>query len=406
MVHLLPPNGRPGGNQILPTDPMCKVAQQNQEQASGSPRLQASAGSLVALRYQENGHVTIPDAPPGKPKNSGVVYVYGTTQPSPSDTFLAIHNVWNTAGTGGDKRGKLIATQNFDDGQCYQVNDKPVSKQRQTEFQHTPDTIMAADLWCQNDIMIPSDAPAGKPYTLYWVWDWSTVPGGEPGLPNGKAEIYTTCMDIDITAGGTGTGTNKKVAVDKFLQDQSLNSAAVASYMTNLLSGSTILVPPATQESVGAVASSSAIGTVPSALSPVTSNIPSIATTAASGPSSPSGNPPTGVPVPTPTAPSAVSMVTVYPVTTMLTTVTVLPVATTPLPASASPSVLSPASSAVPALSSPIAASGNSSCAATQKRSKIFAAAAPQKRQPEPFAADVKPSHILSNPGSAKFRRT
>ena len=56
--------------------------------------------------YQENGHVTLPDNQPGKPANRGTVFVYGTTQPSPTDTLLAIHRVWNAAGTGGDQRGE------------------------------------------------------------------------------------------------------------------------------------------------------------------------------------------------------------------------------------------------------------------------------------------------------------
>lgn len=198
MVNLIPPDGRPA-NQIQPQDLMCKITQTSQTQTDGSPRLQAAPGSAVGLRYQENGHVTLPGTQSGKPQNRGTVYVYGTTQPSPDDSFLAIHRVWTPDGSGGDRRGVLLSTQNFDDGQCYQVNGGTISSQRQGQYGHPFNMVMGSDLWCQQDIQIPTSAPTGKPYTLYWVWDWPTLPG-TPGFPEGKQEIYTTCMDIDITS--------------------------------------------------------------------------------------------------------------------------------------------------------------------------------------------------------------
>jgi len=211
MVHILPGQGQPSIEQrdapsktdiqgILPSDPMCKRTQQTQFQSNGNPRLQAAAGDMVALRYEENGHVTLPQNQPGKPANRGNVYIYGTTQPKPDDKFLDIFGVWTADGTGGDKRGKLLATQPYDDGQCYQVNGGAISAQRQKQYPHLANKIMGTDLWCQNNIKIPTDAPSGKPYTLYWVWDWPTLPNVDPNLPKGKAEIYTTCMDVDITA--------------------------------------------------------------------------------------------------------------------------------------------------------------------------------------------------------------
>lgn len=124
MVHALPGIGAPAleqrdadTTQFKSSDPVCKKTQQTQYQSQNSPRLSASAGSMVALRYAENGHVTQPQIPPGKPPNSGNVYIYGTTQPRADDTFLNIFKVWNADGSGGDKRGKLLATQHFDDGQ-------------------------------------------------------------------------------------------------------------------------------------------------------------------------------------------------------------------------------------------------------------------------------------------------
>ena len=197
MVNLLPPNGR--ANNLLDTDLMCKSTQSKPNQSDGSPALKAAPGSMIALRYQENGHVTLPENQLGKPANRGNVYIYGTLDPQPTDTLLKIHKVWNEDGSGGDKRGKLLATQNFDDGQCYQINGGSISKQRQAQFPHATSQLMGADLWCQNDIKLPAEATAGKSYTLYWVWDWPTAPNVDPGLPKGKQEIYTTCMDVEVT---------------------------------------------------------------------------------------------------------------------------------------------------------------------------------------------------------------
>jgi hypothetical protein len=33
--------------------------------------------------------------------------------------FSAIHNIWNSDGSGGDGRGYLIASEAFDDGQIH-----------------------------------------------------------------------------------------------------------------------------------------------------------------------------------------------------------------------------------------------------------------------------------------------
>ncbi|KAI4205949.1 MAG: hypothetical protein LQ350_000134 [Teloschistes chrysophthalmus] len=237
MVHLLPPNGRPEGNKILDSDPMCMESQQQPKQSDGSPALTAAAGDMVSVRYQENGHVTMPENQPGKPPNRGTIYIYGTTQPKPDDKFLAIHKVWNADGTGGDKRGKLLATENYDDGQCYQLNPKPISTQRQAQFKHKADPLMGQDLWCQNNFKIPKDAPSGKPYTIYWVWDWDTAKGS-PTEPAGKVEKYTTCLDINVSQGpSTNTG-----AV-KFVDGQDLNFAAIPEYVNKLATSDTIFLP-------------------------------------------------------------------------------------------------------------------------------------------------------------------
>lgn len=243
MVYLLPPTGRPvseGDRGLLKTDLMCKDTQTKPDPEK-SKRLQAAAGEFVALRYQENGHVSLPKNQLGKAPNRGTVFIYGTSQPRETDTFLEIHKQWNSAGTGGDKRGKLIATQDFDDSRCYQVNGGEISVSRQKEFPHQFDQLMGTDMWCQNNIALPSDLPAGKPFTLYWVWDWATLPNIDPGLPNGKVETYTTCMDIDITGGAEKSrfkavpkAQQKNVDIAPSPDNAVLNNEAIPKYMDEL----------------------------------------------------------------------------------------------------------------------------------------------------------------------------
>ena len=228
MVNLIPPNGGRTINTIFDTDLMCKSSQTTQTQTNGSPRLQAAPGANIALRYQENGHVTLPQNQPGKPANRGTVYVYGTTKPSPTDSLLGIHRVWTPDGTGGDGRGVLLSTQNFDDGQCYQVNSGSISVQRQAQFSHVATSLMGADLWCQQDIALPADASGT--YTLYWVWDWPTLPG-TPGFPDGKQEIYTTCMDIDVQG---SAGSQSEIATNSFIKGQSLDTAGISSELADI----------------------------------------------------------------------------------------------------------------------------------------------------------------------------
>lgn len=227
MVFLIPPNG--GEINKIDTDQMmCRPEQTTQTQSSDSPRLQASPGQSVALRYQENGHVTLPQNQQGKPEGSGANFVYYTTNSRADDKFLQIHRQWTADGNGGDGRGRLLSTQNFDDGQCYQINGGQISTQRQAQFEHVADATQGAALWCQQDIQIPTDAQPGSTVTLYWVWDWPTMPG-TPGFAEGKQEIYTTCMDVDIVQ---PTGKSKAVAHGFVKQD--FGKAAVAAQFEDI----------------------------------------------------------------------------------------------------------------------------------------------------------------------------
>ncbi len=346
MSYLIPPNGR--ANEILPTDKLCKDSQQEQKQTDGSPRLKAAGGSFVALRYQENGHVSIPEGQLGKPENRGTVYIYGTTEPKVGETLLDIHKVWNKDGSGGDKRGVLLAEQPYDDGQCYQINGGKISATRQKEFGHPANQLQGLDLWCQNDVKLPADAPSGKPYTLYWVWDWPTVPGGDPGLPKGKAEIYTTCMDVDITE----TNQQKSVGgVARYADDQPIENAAIKSYMNvDAAAPSAPAASSSPQASPVASTPTSSV-MVPAPSAPATSTVAAVSVIADGQPQAPlpttSQAPPAVSPAPAPSAQDGI--------TTIFVTKTVLAAPETPTATTATVLVVVSNSSSAPSVPSPSA---------------------------------------------------
>ncbi|KAI0410601.1 hypothetical protein F5X98DRAFT_381632 [Xylaria grammica] len=189
IVWLLPPNGRADGKVIHLDD---KIANPRQRTASYSDQfgpVKAAPGDFVALPYQENGHVTKPSAAPFKPLNSGTVYVYGTLYNGLRDADLVdVHLAWTSDGTGGNQKGTPIATRNYDDGQCYQINSGPISLQRQKEFSKAAEDPMGQDLWCRTDIQIPCDTPVGATYTVIWVWDWPTMSAS--GIPVPPASFH------------------------------------------------------------------------------------------------------------------------------------------------------------------------------------------------------------------------
>lgn len=241
--YLLPPNGRSGGNAIYATDSLCHPSQTVGNYTSGFPMLTVTAGAFIALRYQENGHVTLPDTNPTKPLNRGTVYIYGTTEPASDELFDDVFDKWTADGTGGNGRGRLLATRNFDDGQCYQVNSQTISVQRQAEFKKTAENPQGSDLWCQNDIQLPSDLTADTKYTLYWVWSWPTMnkAGSLTDIPEAGFNIttlqyYSSCMDIAVASGNSSAASsaNEKVSgfSASFVAGQDLNNAAVLAQLT------------------------------------------------------------------------------------------------------------------------------------------------------------------------------
>ncbi|KAK1690368.1 hypothetical protein BDP55DRAFT_346972 [Colletotrichum godetiae] len=145
------------------------------DQPPDFPVLTAAPGDFVSLRYQENGHVTQPNTPPQKPLNRGTVFIYGTAQPKSNPSVFDIHRQWTADGKGGDGTGRLLATRNYDDGQCHQVNNSPISQKRQKDTEHAALQPMGVNIWCQTAFQIPEDLAQNSEYSVYWVWTWPTL---------------------------------------------------------------------------------------------------------------------------------------------------------------------------------------------------------------------------------------
>lgn len=214
--------------QLLPRDGLglCKKATLAPYPAK-FPQLSAASGDMIALRYSENGHVTKDvGKAASRPNAGGIVFVYGTKQPKENEQAADVHRVWNVAGTGGDKRGRLLATRPYDDGECYQTNSEPISQERQKEFPRQGEG--GGDLVCQTDIQMPADAGTSGDYTLYWVWEWPLLnAAGEVQAP----ETYTQCVDIKMVASSSAAG----VSADSFKAGQPGNTHAIKAQIAKQL---------------------------------------------------------------------------------------------------------------------------------------------------------------------------
>jgi hypothetical protein len=129
MTYLLPPLAS-GRTRVDGSDLLCAPTQRSANQTYNYPRLTASPGAYVAIKYLENGHVTLPENQPGKPNGAGTVYVFGTSEPNNNELLMDVLQ-WTRDGTGGSKRGRLLTAQNLDDGRCYQINGGNISIARQ-----------------------------------------------------------------------------------------------------------------------------------------------------------------------------------------------------------------------------------------------------------------------------------
>ena len=210
-------------------DLLCRPSQRNQTQSANYPRLQATPGGFMALRYAENGHVSQPDQLPGKPAKGGTTFVFGTTQPKDDETVANVMQ-WTADGSGGDKRGLLLAANDFDDGRCHEISSFPISKQRQQQFPNFAQGQSASagaqgsfPFLCETNVALPKTAATGQPYTLYWLWQWPTEPGAN--VAGGKDEYYSTCMDVDV---GHSVAQSFKPSITLLQQDG--NTAAVSNF--------------------------------------------------------------------------------------------------------------------------------------------------------------------------------
>jgi hypothetical protein len=220
--------------------------------------LEAAAGDKVAIMYLENGHTTIPENQPNKPRNRGTVFLYGTSEPAEQEKLFDVHLLWNKDGTGGDKRGRLLATRNFDDGQCYQPNNRPLALQRASQLSNQG-ANPNEELSCQTAVSLPDNLKPGSIYTVYWYWDWPDLnpdeidmdatengvfpwagsfmrdgkdPTGLPASVIARNESYSSAIDIKIVE-RTPTLGAVTVGAANFIQNQNVYSQAIRQQMEN-----------------------------------------------------------------------------------------------------------------------------------------------------------------------------
>lgn len=203
MMWMLPDSGmtNPDGTtrtRINSSDLLCHPGQRTANYTAKYPKLQVSPGDYVAMKYLENGHVSLPWNITGKPPGTGTVFIFGTTNPSEDEKIVDVLK-WNTEGTGGNKRGFLMTAQNFDDGRCHQINCGSISEQRQMlKPNHVAgQPTSTVESWCETDLKIPENTKAGT-LTTYWIWQWPTEPNRDCNNPAGKDEYYTTCADFEV----------------------------------------------------------------------------------------------------------------------------------------------------------------------------------------------------------------
>lgn len=216
------------------TDKMlvCHPSQRTPTYSSQYPQLAVAPGAYVAMKYLENGHVSQPYLPAGKPSGSGTVFIFGTYEPKDSETLVNVLS-WTADGKGGDGKGWLMAAQNYDDGRCHQLNQAPISINRQmSDGNHVPgQPTSQLEQWCESDLLIPANAPVGSTLTTYWIWNWATGMQTE-GTMCGKDEYYTTCSDFKVVDGGDDLA--KLAAVPKVhtLLQQDPQTNAVSDYLS------------------------------------------------------------------------------------------------------------------------------------------------------------------------------
>ncbi|KAK0751515.1 hypothetical protein B0T18DRAFT_435839 [Schizothecium vesticola] len=195
VVWLLPPNGP--AKVLHPDHKIVRPDQRaltSQSYSENFLMLSVAPGDFVAISYKENGHVTQGDIGPLKPINRGTIYLYGTTENDLTNTNLVdVHLAWTADGTGGDGKGRLLASRHFDDGECHEPipangDQEGIITHRMNRHKANGDEVLTS-LVCQSDLQIPFDAPIGSPYTVIWVWDWPTM--SQAGVAVPPASYYS-----------------------------------------------------------------------------------------------------------------------------------------------------------------------------------------------------------------------
>ncbi|KAL2134142.1 hypothetical protein VTI74DRAFT_904 [Chaetomium olivicolor] len=256
-VWLIPPNGRPDGKVIHPDDKIARPFQRTLNYTSEFPMLNVARGDFVAIQYTENGHVSkADDTNELKPINRGTVYLYGTTNNDLTDMNLVdVHLKWTANGKGGNGKGRLLATRNYDDGQCHEAI--PGSDREGITSYRMKHISKADALLCQTDLQIPDDIPEGQILTIIWVWDWPdmNVPGVAVPPASYQAnssdsgefyvkmpEIYTGVVDFKIVdpcddslgaVKGPTCGNQKPKVAAQFVAQQDATTRGIRAQMEN-----------------------------------------------------------------------------------------------------------------------------------------------------------------------------
>lgn len=237
---------------ITTEDAATPLCHPNQQVANGYtnpqyPRLKASAGSRIALTYQENGHVSAPQVPEGRPYRSGNVYIYASTSLRDED-FTGVFGNWSADGS--LESGRLLAAHWYDDGQCYQNQGSggtPINAERKA----AAGGLDSVD--CQTDIALPQDIQSDK-LIVYWAWDWTLWPNTDKAA----TEIYTACAEIDISQ---GSGSTSEVSVEDSLplDQRAVQSQLDTQFEVFELGTGTAAPPSATSLKTHTAASSTAL---------------------------------------------------------------------------------------------------------------------------------------------------
>jgi hypothetical protein len=269
----------------------CHTSQRTSNYTEKYPSLKVAPGSYVAMKYYENGHVTQPWIPAGKPQDSGTVWVFGTYSPSPTEKIVDVLN-WTTDGTGGNGKGWLMTAQSFDDGRCHQLNTMPISIDRQMNF---PDRVAGqpnsnVEQLCETDLHIPANAKIGEKLTTYWVWSWDTAAHTE-GVPCGKDEYYTTCSDFDVIDGGDSLASIAAMPFVHTAGQQDPQTVAVSDYQSRTaLTATPVVITDDSCSITGDAASWYTTSSVPASIT-IPTTMPSSYQAPASGAAVPSYSP-------------------------------------------------------------------------------------------------------------------